>query len=365
MGATVQIGLATTASDNNQVNIATFENVAVAAAPNVSITPVSPDPRGTSVSSITFAFDQPVTGFDLADLQLTRASTIVTLGGGGVTLGSSDGGTTWTLGGIATLTGRVGDYTITIADDSITNAAGVPLNSSASDGWVMNVLKGTVANEQMKLVANTSTSTDYILTGAYQYSFNPAALGGPLVLEGGGGTDAFMLDGVAVMLASTQKLSSLTLDHGATIDVFDHDLIIDYAPAGAASPIGAWNGSAYTGLTAQIGTGIFSSHPLAQEQLAGLAIAEASSVMGIGADDTDVWSGYTVDGTTVLIKYTYIGDASFDGLVDASDYGLIDNYYQFPGTTGYCNGDFNYDGVIDASDYGYVDNSFQLQGPPL
>jgi hypothetical protein len=51
--------------------------------------------------------------------------------------------------------------------------------------------------------------------------------------------------------------------------------------------------------------------------------------------------------------------------VDATEYGYIDNYYQFPATTGNSNGDFNFDGVIDASDYGYIDNSFQLQGDPL
>jgi hypothetical protein len=36
-----------------------------------------------------------------------------------------------------------------------------------------------------------------------------------------------------------------------------------------------------------------------------------------------------------------------------------------PGHDGYANGDFNYDGVIDAGDYGIIDNSFQLQGAPI
>jgi hypothetical protein len=62
-------------------------------------------------------------------------------------------------------------------------------------------------------------------------------------------------------------------------------------------------------------------------------------------------------GATTIAVYTYAGDVNFDGLVDASDYGIIDNYYQFPGTTGYANGDFNYDGVIDAGDYGIIDNT--------
>jgi hypothetical protein len=72
-----------------------------------------------------------------------------------------------------------------------------------------------------------------------------------------------------------------------------------------------------------------------------------------------------VTGASTIAMYTYAGDVNFDGLVDASDYGIIDNYFQFPGTDGYMNGDFNYDGIIDAGDYGIIDNTFQLQGPPL
>jgi hypothetical protein len=63
--------------------------------------------------------------------------------------------------------------------------------------------------------------------------------------------------------------------------------------------------------------------------------------------------------------YTYAGDVNFDGLVDASDYGIIDNYFQFPGTTGYANGDFNYDGVIDAGDYGSSTTRSSSKGAPI
>ena len=54
--------------------------------------------------------------------------------------------------------------------------------------------------------------------------------------------------------------------------------------------------------------------------------------------------------------YTWAGDVDLNGVVDAVDYGTIDNWIQFPGTTGYTNGDLNYDGVIDAVDYGIIDN---------
>jgi hypothetical protein len=77
------------------------------------------------------------------------------------------------------------------------------------------------------------------------------------------------------------------------------------------------------------------------------------------------FGGVSVASGDVIIMYTYAGDANLDGLVDAADYGYIDNYFQFPGSSGYANGDFNYDGIIDAGDYGIIDNAFQLQGTPF
>jgi hypothetical protein len=78
-----------------------------------------------------------------------------------------------------------------------------------------------------------------------------------------------------------------------------------------------------------------------------------------------MFAGHTVTGASVIALYTYAGDMNFDGLVDVADYGSIDNWIQFPGTTGYMNGDLNYDGVIDVADYGVIDNTIQLQGAPI
>jgi len=170
-------------------------------------------------------------------------------------------------------------------------------------------------------------------------------------------------------------VSSLFIDtaNKALLDLTDQDMIINYT---GGSPIGSWNGSAYTGITGLLqsaynfgawdgSTGIRTSMADAASGLTTLAIGEASDALFISGTETALWNGQTVDATSVLVKYTYAGDLTLDGAVDASDYGVIDNYYQFPGTTGYAYGDFTYDGIIDAADYGSIDNSFQLQGPPL
>jgi hypothetical protein len=96
-----------------------------------------------------------------------------------------------------------------------------------------------------------------------------------------------------------------------------------------------------------------------------IGVSDGASILFLGPTENGDVRGQTVNGSTTIAMYTYAGDVNFDGLVDASDYGIIDNYFQFPGTAGYANGDFNYDGVIDAGDYGIIDNTFQLQGAPL
>jgi len=66
----------------------------------------------------------------------------------------------------------------------------------------------------------------------------------------------------------------------------------------------------------------------------------------------------------VLIKFTYIGDANLNGVIEQTDYDLLQSGDEF-NRSGYQNGDFNYDEVIDQNDYDLIDNSFSNQGPPL
>ena len=96
-----------------------------------------------------------------------------------------------------------------------------------------------------------------------------------------------------------------------------------------------------------------------------LAVSTAEQILFIGPTETGLFGGEVVTGASVIVMYTYAGDVNFDGLIDASDYGIIDNYFQFPGTTGYANGDFNYDGKINVDDYGIIDFNIGIQGVPF
>jgi autotransporter-associated beta strand protein len=91
-----------------------------------------------------------------------------------------------------------------------------------------------------------------------------------------------------------------------------------------------------------------------------LAIAEAAD---LGLTE---FAGLAIDDTTVILKYTYVGDANLDGQVDALDYERIDLAIGNTGVLGTAQGDLNYDGNVDALDYEQVDlNIGNGVGAPL
>jgi hypothetical protein len=166
------------------------------------------------------------------------------------------------------------------------------------------------------------------------------------------------------------KTPAVTIGATARIDLKDNKLLTD-------TPAGTFNGTNYTGIQGEVARaynfgswdqpGLMTSEPNASPSvgITTIGVASAEQILFIAPTETGTFAGQTVTGATTLAVYTYAGDLNFDGLVDAADYGVIDNFVQFPGTDGYANGDFNYDGVIDAGDYGIIDNTIQLQGAPI
>jgi hypothetical protein len=62
----------------------------------------------------------------------------------------------------------------------------------------------------------------------------------------------------------------------------------------------------------------------------------------------------------VVAMYTYLGDTTLKGYVNATDFAQIDAAYLLHPNSGntWINGDSNYDGKIDASDYARMDAGY-------
>ena len=138
---------------------------------------VAPDPRDTPVDSIAINFSEKVGGFTLADLVLQRDDGANLLTGSGATLVTSDGGMTWTLGSLASLTGPVGAYRLTLASagSGITGLGGNPLGADAVETW--NCLAGLSAPRVTKVFVGSTAWTPAFLNHLQSASLGESAFG--------------------------------------------------------------------------------------------------------------------------------------------------------------------------------------------
>jgi hypothetical protein len=177
------------------------------------------------------------------------------------------------------------------------------------------------------------------------------------VLANGSNSGTSVVSGLAIAggpLAPTAKL-----------DLNDNDLVVNYAPADP-SPFGDLYGYIRSGRNfgAWNGTGVNSSAAAADpNQITGLGLVEGSDYTA--ATGLTTFSGYSMDGTEVLVKYTYNGDTDLNGQIDFDDYARIDT--SFLGGVGdkWIDGDSDYSGTVDFDDYALIDAAFLLQGGPL
>ena len=137
-------------------------------------------------------------------------------------------------------------------------------------------------------------------------------------------------------------VKSLIIAASARLDLSNNQLALTYF---GSSPIGSFNGSSYTGITGLVTSG---------------------RVVSSAAHGTFTRLGVSDSGSSVVVKYTYGGDANLDGKLNIDDYTTgIDSNVGLPGASGWSKGDFNYDGKINIDDYVILDGNLAAQGPPL
>ncbi len=162
----------------------------------------------------------------------------------------------------------------------------------------------------------------------------------------------------------TSKVKELTIAGSidawdAQLDLSNNSLIVDYT---SGSPVATIRNQVKNGYNLGLwsGSGITSSSAAADHSK-GLGTGEASAVLGSSGG---TFAGQTVDGTAVLVKYTWRGDANLDGQVDISDLGALATAWQT--SAPWTGGDFDYSGFVDISDLGILATNWQAGvGSPL
>ena len=150
------------------------------------------------------------------------------------------------------------------------------------------------------------------------------------------------------------------------LDLAEHGAIVDYAEGdpNPAVALGQWIRSGSNGGTWD-GPGILSSAAATEDrQLTAIGLLDNTDPKVGGKTE---FAGEEIDASSILLKYTWWGDANLDGIVDANDYDVIDRNYLFMPhpEAPWFTGDFDYDGVIDANDYDRIDKAYLFQSGPL
>jgi len=152
----------------------------------------------------------------------------------------------------------------------------------------------------------------------------------------------------------------------ARLDLASGRLIVDYDD-GAASPLASikrWLAAGYNTMT-WTGNGIVSSAAAPDPITFGLGYAQNDMLFA----PYDSFAGQPVDLSTILVKFTYLGDLNLDGCVDDNDVTFLNLFYDGGITTSHywSQGDiWGYDGRVDDNDVTILGLTYGLGiGHPL
>jgi hypothetical protein len=187
-------------------------------------------------------------------------------------------------------------------------------------------------NTQFTVSPADGTLTVDDLTAATTLTVTKAGAG-TLAVGNGINADGLDIRGGTARIGAASSVNSLSVAAGSALDVASSQVTV---VAGDLDEINALVVSGYAG-GAWTGSGINSSS----------AAAAGDRSLGIGQEGSDV-----------LVKFTYSGDATLDGAVTIADLGVLAANWQ--GTDKYWfEGDFNYDGSVNIADLGILAGNWQ------
>lgn len=299
---------------------------------------------------------------------------------GVLTVGTGNGGAlellnTGTTSAVLTLGSASGS--------TLRNVAG---NQTWSNNWFIaqtanvNTATGTRISVNGSIFdSNVNAITGFTKSGGGSLSINRAILNGTLGVTGG--LLRIHQQATANLQTSITRVKGLTIAGGATptatFDITNNIVIVDTpnTATGQASHdtymaqiLNANNGLAWDlpGITSSkapvdLGNGVPTSVGILWNQLGD----DTPLVYGDGGS-LPLFHGQSVDQNSILIKYTYIGDADLNGVVDGTDFGFFTaGFDQAVPFSSWAFGDFDYNGVVDGTDFGYFSAGYDFAGPAL
>jgi hypothetical protein len=200
---------------------------------------------------------------------------------------------------------------------------------------------------------------------------NTHTIAGALPITGGGTLSSVLVLSKDAIGGLAVNDGTLRIAAGGTANTPAKITVVKSLSVGATGHLDLTNNSAVIDYTGSVGTLVGDTRAMLQSGRLTTSAATSSTRLGYGDNavlgKTTFGTGtgpIAVDSSSILIKYTYGGDANLDGQVDVTDLGALATNWQL--SSPWTGGDFNYDGFVDVTDLGILATNWQLGvGSPL
>ncbi len=228
-----------------------------------------------------------------------------------------------------------------------------PVTLNGGPGWDTYNAINTSASGPISIVNSPGVDTLNVNmdnVGLSRVDINSNVTLGAINLGVNGGINIFGTN--TVLRTSTVTMAA----QFSSINLTINSMIIDYTGASPLPTIQALMTSGYNGGN-WTGSGFRTSHAFAGSTTS-LGFAEATDLFGVFPA---TFSGQQVDNTSILIKYTYYGDARLDGNVNLNDFNaLAANFGQ--SNRRWSQGDFDFSTNVTLNDFNRLASNFGQSG---
>jgi hypothetical protein len=317
--------------------------------------PVSGTNLDVNVNSGTASFN----GFqNLKRIQLANGTTAQPAGSGAV-VNVRD---LAVVGGTANVNVGSGQFFTQIASGTFSIPAGGTLNKKGVGAMAVSGSQNHGANSNLQLQNGTLTiatdcgspATRNLAIDADQGTLNFNSSQHLRALSTNFGAINVGTNGGGVLVTNAFAVSG----EAGGLNLNDNDMILDYTGGSQLEAMrvllkngyanGNWNGIGIASDTA-------AAHP---DHATALGFAEASTILGAGGG---TFSGQSVDGSAVLVKYTFYGDANLSGNVDTIDFNIVASNFNNTSKV-WSDGDFDFQQDIDTVDFNLLAANFSRTG---